>query len=138
MIDYLYKKLVRPQMVGPAFLYNYPKFMQPLARASDTNPEIVEQFQVVVNGWEIVKAYSELVDPIDQRSRFESQAKAAAAGDEEATSADYDFVLAMEYGMPPQSGLGFGIDRFLTLITGQANLRDVVLFPLTKPKHENQ
>lgn len=136
MIDYLYKKLVRPQMVGPAFLYNYPKFMQPLARASDANEAIVEQFQVVVNGWEIVKAYSELVDPVDQRSRFEEQAKAAAAGDEEATAADYDFVLAMEYGMPPQSGLGFGIDRFLTLILGQENLRDVVLFPLTKPKYE--
>lgn len=136
LIDYFYKKLVRPKIVGPAFLYNYPKYMQPLARVSDKNPDMVEQFQVLVNGWEISKAYSELVDPIDQRARFEEQAKAAAAGDEEATSADYDFVLAMEYAMPPQSGLGFGIDRFLTLIMGQENLRDVVLFPLVKPKHE--
>lgn len=136
LIDYFYKKLVRPKIVGPAFLYNYPKYMQPLARTSDEFPSIVEQFQVVVNGWEIIKSYSELVDPIDQRARFEEQAKAAAAGDEEATSADYDFVLAMEYAMPPQSGLGFGIDRFLTLITGQENLRDVVLFPLVKPKSE--
>lgn len=136
LIDYFYKKLVRPKIVGPAFLYNYPKYMQPLARASDEFPGIVEQFQVVVNGWEIIKSYSELVDPIDQRNRFEEQAKAAAAGDEEATSADYDFVLAMEYAMPPQSGLGFGIDRFLTLIMGQENLRDVVLFPLVKPKNE--
>lgn len=136
LIDYFYKKLVRPKIVGPAFLYNYPKYMQPLARSSDQFPGIVEQFQVVVNGWEIIKSYSELVDPIDQRARFEEQAKAAAAGDEEATSADYDFVLAMEYAMPPQSGLGFGIDRFLTLIMGQENLRDVVLFPLVKPKSE--
>lgn len=105
LIDYFYKKLVRPKIVGPAFLYNYPKYMQPLARVSDNNPNMVEQFQVLVNGWEISKAYSELVDPIDQRARFEEQAKAAAAGDEEATSADYDFVLAMEYAMPPQSGL---------------------------------
>lgn len=136
LIDYFYKKLVRPKIVGPAFLYNYPKYMQPLARTSDEFPGIVEQFQVVVNGWEIIKSYSELVDPIDQRSRFEEQAQAAAEGDEEATSADYDFVLAMEYAMPPQSGLGFGIDRFLTLIMGQENLRDVVLFPLVKPKNE--
>lgn len=136
LIDYFYKKLVRPKIVGPAFLYNYPKYMQPLARESDMFPGIVEQFQVVVNGWEIIKSYSELVDPIDQRERFEEQAKAAAAGDEEATSADYEFVLAMEYAMPPQSGLGFGIDRFLTLIMGQENLRDVVLFPLVKPKNE--
>ncbi|EKD29958.1 MAG: hypothetical protein ACD_78C00200G0003 [uncultured bacterium (gcode 4)] len=136
LIDYFYKKLVRPKIVWPAFLYNYPKYMQPLARASDQLPGIVEQFQVVVNGWEIIKSYSELVDPLDQRARFEEQAKAAAAWDEEATSADYDFVLAMEYAMPPQSGLGFGIDRFLTLIMGQENLRDVILFPLVKPKNE--
>ncbi len=136
MIDYLYKKKTRPQIVWPAFIFNYPKFMQPLARTSDTNPYIVEQFQLLINGWEIVKAYSELVDPIDQRERFEEQAKAIEAGDEEATSADYDFVRAMEYGMPPQSWLGFGIDRFLTLITGQKNLRDVILFPLMKPKSE--
>jgi lysyl-tRNA synthetase class 2 len=134
MIDYLYKKKTRPQIIGPAIIYNYPKFMQPLARQNDKNPDIVEQFQVIVNGWEIIKAYSELVDPIDQRARFEEQSLSIAAGDEEATSADYDFVQAMEYGMPCQSGLGFGIDRFLTLITGQKNLRDVILFPLMKPK----
>ena len=136
MIDYLYKKLVRPNIVWPAFLYNYPKSMQPLARTSDMNWNIVEQVQVVVNWWEIIKAYSELVDPKDQRERFEEQAQAAENGDKEATSADYDFVLAMEYGMPPQSGLWFWLDRFLTLITGQENLRDIILFPLTKPKFE--
>jgi len=79
LVDNLYKKVSRPKIVGPAILYNYPAFMQPLARKSDKNPSIVEQFQVVVNGWEIIKAYSELVDPIDQRSRFEDQAKALEA-----------------------------------------------------------
>ena len=133
LVDKLYKKLVRPKIAGPAFIFNYPKFMQPLARVSDKNPNVVEQFQVLVNGWEIVKAYSELVDAVDQRERFAQQAKAAAAGDEEATAADYDFVEAMEHGMPCQSGLGLGIDRFLALTLGQDNLRDVVMFPLTRP-----
>ncbi|MDD2565831.1 MAG: lysine--tRNA ligase [Candidatus Gracilibacteria bacterium] len=134
LIDYLYKKVLRPKIVGPSIIYNYPKLMQPLARISDKNPNTVEQFQVVVNGWEILKAYSELVDPILQKSNFEDQAKASAAGDQEATSSDDDFVLAMEYGMPCQSGFGMGIDRIVTLLTGQDNLRDSVLFPLMKPE----
>jgi lysyl-tRNA synthetase class 2 len=138
LIDYLYKKVLRPKIVGPAFIFNYPKTMQPLARVSDENPNIVEQFQVIVNGWEIIKAYSELVDPLLQKANFDEQAKAKAAGDEEATASDDDFVLAMEYGMPPQSGLGMGIDRLLTLLTGQENLRDVVLFPLMKSKKEGE
>lgn len=133
LIDYLYKKVTRPKIVWPAFIYNYPKTMQPLARVSDENPNVVEQFQVVVNGWEIVKAYSELVDPIEQKANFDAQWEALEKWDEEATSGDDDFVLAMEYGMPCQSGLGFGIDRFLTLILWQENIRDVVLFPLMKP-----
>lgn len=135
LVDKLYKKAVRPKIAGPAFIFNYPKFMQPLARASDKNPNVVEQFQVLVNGWEIVKAYSELVDPVDQRERFEQQARAIAAGDEEATAADYDFVEAMEHGMPCQSGLGIGIDRLLALVLGQDNLRDVVLFPIVRPEN---
>ncbi|EKD29838.1 MAG: hypothetical protein ACD_78C00249G0001, partial [uncultured bacterium (gcode 4)] len=136
LIDYLYKKVLRPGIIGPAFVYNYPKTMQPLARVSDENPNIVEQFQLVINGWEALKAYSELVDPISQRENFAEQARNAAAGDEEATSPDDDFVLAMEYGMPCQSGWWMGVDRILSLLTGQDNLRDVVLFPLTKPKGE--
>lgn len=103
MIDYLYKKVTRPKIIGPAFIYNYPKTMQPLARTSDNNPMIVEQFQAIVNGWEIVKAYSELVDPVELQANFDAQQQALARGDEEATKSDDDFVLAMEYGMPPQS-----------------------------------
>ncbi len=132
MIDYLYKKVLRPGITGPAFVYNYPKTMQPLARGNDTNPEIVEQWQLVINGWEVIKAYSELVDPKIQIANFEAQGDALAKWDEEATSSDDDFVLAMEYGMPPQSGWGMGIERILALLTWQDNLRDMVLFPLMK------
>ncbi|ATU05507.1 lysine--tRNA ligase [Candidatus Gracilibacteria bacterium HOT-871] len=132
MIDYLYKKVLRPNIVGPAFVYNYPKTMQPLARQNDENPLIVEQFQLVANGWEIVKAYSELVDPEIQKANFDAQGDALDRGDEEATSGDDDFVLAMEYGMPPQSGWGMGIERILSILTAQENLRDVFLFPLMK------
>ncbi|MDD2516520.1 MAG: lysine--tRNA ligase [Candidatus Gracilibacteria bacterium] len=136
MIDYLYKKVLRPGIIGPAFVYNYPKTMQPLARKSDKNQNIVEQFQLVINGWEVLKAYSELVDPQEQKANFDAQADASAKGDEETTASDDDFVLAMEYGMPCQSGWGMGIDRILTLLLGQDNLRDVILFPLMKSEGE--
>jgi lysyl-tRNA synthetase class 2 len=134
LIDYLYKKVLRPKIIGPAFIYNYPVIMQPLARVSDKDTNIVEQFQLLVNGREICKAYSELVDPILQQENFDKQAEAAAKGDEEATASDDDFVTAMEYGMPPQSGFGMGIERLLAILTEQDNLRDVVFFPLMKPE----
>lgn len=111
--------------------------MQPLARTSDKNPEIVEQFQLLVNGWEICKAYSELVDPLFQQANFDKQAEAAAKGDDEATSGDDAFVEAMEYGMPPQSGFGMGLERILAILTEQDNLRDVVMFPLMKVKKDS-
>ncbi len=132
LIDYLYKKVLRPGIIWPAFVYNYPRTMQPLARQSDENPEIVEQFQLLVNGWELIKAYSELVDPEIQRLNFYEQAKAKEMWDEEATSEDEDFVYAMEYGMPPQSGWWMWIERSFSILTSQDNLRDVVLFPLLK------
>lgn len=137
LIDYLFKKVLRPSIVGPAFVYNYPKTMQPLARQNDENPSIVEQFQLVINGWEVIKAYSELVDPEVQRANFDAQAKAKEMWDEEATSSDEDFVLAMEYAMPPQSGWGMWIERILSLMTEQTNLRDVTLFPLMKSVKTN-
>ena len=134
LIDYLYKKVLRPTIVGPAFIYNYPVIMQPLARVSDGDGNIVEQFQLLVNGREICKAYSELVNPLEQQANFDKQTEAANKGDEEATSGDDDFVTAMEYGMPPQSGFGMGLERILAIITQQENLRDVVMFPLMKPE----
>ncbi len=133
LVDALYKKVSRSNIVGPVFLYNYPVELQPLARRSDADSSKVEQFQLVINGWEIVKAYSELVDPADQAQRFKEQAEAAKKGDEEAQAGDDDYILAMEYGMPPISGFGLGVERLLTLLTQQTNLRDVVLFPLMRP-----
>lgn len=134
LLDHVYKKLYRPHIINPTILYNYPLAMQPLARKSDADGRIVEQFQLVINGWEVLKAYSELVDPVDQQERFVDQAKAKAAGDSEAMEMEEDYITAMEYGMPPISGWGMGIDRIVTLLTAQENLRDVVFFPLMRPK----
>jgi len=131
LIDYLFKKVLRPKILGPAFIYNYPVIMQPLARISDNNANIVEQFQCIVNGREICKAYSELVDPLLQQANFDKQAD---NGDGEATSGDDSFVEAMEYWMPPQSGFGMGLERILAILCEQDNLRDVVMFPLMKPR----
>jgi len=138
LVDYIYKKVSRPKLLGPIFLYEYPVELQPLARRNDKNTAMVDQFQMVINGWELVKAYSELVDPLDQEQRFKEQAQAQAEGDEEAMYGDDEFIDCMKYGMPPISGWGMGVDRILTLLTGQSNLRDVVLFPLMRPKNQNQ
>lgn len=138
MIDYLYKKVTRPKIIGPAFIYNYPKTMQPLARSADTNHDIAEQFQCIVNGREILKAYSELVDPLEQQSNFDEQAWAVAKGDDEATKGDDEFVKAMEYGMPCQSGRWMGLERIFAMLTQQSNIRDVIMFPMMKPEHNNE
>jgi lysyl-tRNA synthetase class 2 len=134
LIDLLYKKVSRPQMVNPTFIMGHPLDLSPLARKNDENPLTVDRFQLVVNGWEIVNAYSELVDPVDQTERFEQQAKARALGDKETMDVDYEFLQCMEYGMPPISGWGMGIDRFVALLTNASTLRDVVLFPLMRPE----
>ncbi|HMO79092.1 MAG TPA: lysine--tRNA ligase [Candidatus Paceibacterota bacterium] len=136
LIDSLYKKVSRPKLINPTFLTNHPLDLSPLARQNNQNNLIVDRFQLVINGWEIVNAYSELIDPVDQKERFEKQMQAKEAGDEEAMSKDDDYVEAMEYGMPPISGWGMGIERIVALLTEQKNLRDVVLFPLLKPKEE--
>ena len=134
LIDNLYKKISRPKIVQPTILYKYPKVLQPLARVNDEDDRMVDQFQLVVNGWEVVKAYSELVDPIDQRERFIEQSAQRDAGDEEAMDVDEGYLIAMEHGMPPISGWGMGVDRVVALLTGQDNLRDVILFPLMRPE----
>jgi lysyl-tRNA synthetase class 2 len=134
LVDALYKKVSRPNMVGPLFLIEHPIELSPLARRNDKNPKIVDRFQLVVNGWELVNAYSELVDPVDQKQRFEDQATAQKKGDAEAHGKDDEYIKSMEYGMPPISGWGMGIDRIVSLLTGQINLRDIVLFPLMRPE----
>ncbi len=133
LIDNLYKKVSRPGLTGPLFLIHHPIELSPLARRSDHDSRVTDRFQLVVNGWEIVNAYSELVDPLDQRGRLEEQARLRRAGDREAMAMDEDFLTAMEHGMPPMSGWGMGVDRFICLLTDQENLRDVILFPLMKP-----
>jgi len=134
LIDLLYKKVSRPQLVNPTFITHHPLDLSPLARKNDENPLVVDRFQLVVNGWEVVNAYSELVDPTDQTERFTQQAAARAAGDTETMDVDQDFIQCMEFGMPPISGWGMGIDRIVALLTNASTLRDVVLFPLMRPE----
>ncbi len=133
LIDGLYKRYCRPKLIQPMFLTHHHKELVPLARANDENPNVLDMFQVVVNGWEIVKAYSELVDPIEQKERLLAQAELAKKGDDEAMRMEEDFILAMEYGMPPMSGLGLGVERMIALLTNSANIRDVIYFPSVKP-----
>ena len=133
IIDFVYKKFIRANIAGPTILYNYPAFLKTLARRNDKDDRITDVFQVVVNGAEILNAYSELVNPIEQREALVSQLKDKALGDDETMDVDEDFLLAMEHGMPPMSGLGFGIDRFIMMIFDLPNIRDTILFPLTKP-----
>lgn len=132
LIDYVYKRKIREGMVGPTILYNYPAVLKPLARRNDHDERLVDAFQVVVCGAEIVNAYSELVDPIQQRQTLEDQLKDKLGGDDEAMDLDEDFLRAMEHGMPPISGLGFGIDRFIMTIFDLPNIRDTVLFPIMR------
>ncbi len=132
VIDIVYKRKIRQNIVQPTILYNYPACLVPLARRNDEDDRRIDMFQVLVAGDEICKAYSELVDPIVQREALEEQAKAKKDGDDEAMDLDEDFLLAMEHGMPPISGLGMGIDRLMVLLTSQPSIRDVVLFPMMK------
>ena len=133
LVDSLFKKISRPNISGPLFVIYQPIALSPLARKNDADPEVTDRFQLLVNGWEIVNAYSELVDPVDQRERLLEQSALRQKGDFEAMVMDEDFLITMEHGMPPISGWGMGIDRFVCLLTNQENLRDVVLFPLMKP-----
>ena len=137
LIDYLYKKVARPHIVGPIYLTEHPISLSPLARANDDNKQIADRFQLVINGAEVVNAYSELVDPIEQEEKLLNQLKLKNEGDEEAMDMDYDYISAMEYGMPPISGWGLGIDRMVQLLTNADNIKDVVMFPLMRPEKDN-
>ena len=133
LVDALYKKVARPHMLGPVYLTEHPTSLSPLARANDDRPEITDRFQLVINGAEIVNGFSELVDPQEQEKRLLEQAEMKASGDEEAMDMDYDYIGAMEYGMPPISGWGMGIDRLIQLLTNSDNIKDVVMYPLMRP-----
>ena len=134
LTDFLYKKLLRANIVGPVVMYNYPAILKPLARRNDNDSNMVDCFQVVINGAEICNAYSELVNPEEQRKTFEAQLEAKALGDDETMDLDEDYLSAMEQGMPPISGLGVGIDRLIMLAYNTPSLRDVILFPTMKPE----
>ena len=132
--DEIYKKIARPEIIEPTFVINHPIDISPLSKKLDKEPEHVARFQLLVAGNEIINAFSELNDPIDQCERFEAQQKLAKKGDQEAHPFDEDFVEALEYGMPPAAGLGLGIDRLTAILTDSHSIRDVILFPLMRLK----
>jgi lysyl-tRNA synthetase class 2 len=130
-----FEELVEAKLIQPTFITEYPTEVSPLSRRNDENPEFVDRFEFFMNGWEIGNAFSELNNPTDQLDRFADQAMAKEAGDDEASDMDYDFVRALEYGMPPTAGQGIGIDRLVMILTDSHTIRDVILFPLLKKEH---
>ena len=132
LIDKLFGELVEPSLTEPTFVIDHPKELSPLDKPKRGEPELTERFEMYMAGMEIFNAFSELNDPLDQRERFEAQAGLRAAGDDEAQQIDEDYLRAMEYGMPPTGGVGMGVDRLVMLLTNQASIRDVILFPILR------
>ncbi len=135
LIDEIFSATSEHKYTQPTFIIDYPIEMSPLTKKHRSKPGLVERFELMVNGKEIANAYTELNDPIDQRDRFEEQLKLKERGDDEAMFIDYDFLRALEYGMPPTSGIGIGIDRLCMLMTNQPSIQDVLLFPQMRPEH---
>jgi len=134
LIDELFGEKCEHLYIQPTFITDYPKEMSPLTKEHRTNPALTERFELMVNGKELANAYSELNDPIDQRERFEDQLKLSEKGDDEAMFIDQDFIRALEYGMPPTSGIGIGIDRLVMFMTNNASIQEVLFFPQMKPE----
>ena len=138
LIDEIFGEFCEGNYIQPTFITDYPKEMSPLCKRHRNNPDLTERFELMVNGKELANAYSELNDPIDQLERFQEQLRLSEKGDDEAMFIDMDFVRALEYGMPPTSGMGIGMDRLVMLLTGQTAIQEVLLFPQMKPEKKVQ
>lgn len=139
LVSEIYEEAVEDRIWEPTFVTHHPVEVSPLARRNPDDPRVTDRFELVIAGSEYVNAFSELNDADDQRGRFEEQARAKAAGDEEAHVVDRDYLLALEYGLPPTGGLGLGVDRLVMLLTGQEHIREVILFPTLKTiDHEEE
>lgn len=138
LIDEIFGEKCEGHYIQPTFITDYPKEMSPLTKKHRSNPDLTERFELMVNGKELANAYSELNDPIDQLERFQEQLRLSEKGDDEAMFIDMDFVRALEYGMPPTSGMGIGMDRLVMLLTGQQTIQEVLFFPQMKPEKTNK
>ena len=134
----IYDELGEKSIINPTFVCDYPAEVSPLTKRKDDDPRLTDRFELVIKGAEYANAYSELNDPVDQEERFAAQMEAKRQGDDEAMEYDYDFIRALEYGMPPAGGIGYGIDRMIMLFCDQPSIRDVLLFPQLRPEKRSE
>jgi lysyl-tRNA synthetase class 2 len=134
ILDNVYKKTCRPKLIQPTFIIDYPVSFNPFAKRKEGDATLIDRFQLLAGGLELVNAFSELNDPVDQMIRYKEQDKKGAEGEVEISPSDIEYVEAMEYGMPPNGGIGIGIDRVAMLFTDSKNIREVILFPTLRPK----